>query len=71
MAGLSDEQIRKHAIGWAKPMEDYRITRKEVIGDDEVHLHLSAPPSPQGLRDGNVVVVLQRVGEEWKQAGDL
>lgn len=71
MAGLSEEQIRNHAIDWAGAMKDYRITGKDVISDHEVRLHLTAPPSPHGLRNGNVVVVLQRVGEEWKQAGDL
>ncbi len=71
MAGKSEEQIRQQAIAWADSLKGYKITGKETIGDDEVHLHLAAKPSPDGLRDGKVVVVMVKIGDEWKQAGDL
>ena len=71
MRGQSDEQIKQGMIAWGKAMGAFRITRKEVISGIEVHLHISAPPSQEGLHNGRVVVVLRKVGEAWKQDGDL
>ncbi|HTH45965.1 MAG TPA: sigma-70 family RNA polymerase sigma factor [Candidatus Limnocylindria bacterium] len=71
MAGKSEEQISRETTAWANTLRDYKITRSEVISDDEVHLHIEAKPSPDGLRNGKVIVVMQKIGDEWKQAGDL
>ncbi|HRI14468.1 MAG TPA: sigma-70 family RNA polymerase sigma factor [Verrucomicrobiota bacterium] len=70
MAGKSDEEIRREAIAWADAVAGYKITQKEVIADDEVHLHLRARPSANGLRNGNVIVTLKKIDDEWKQDGD-
>lgn len=70
MAGKSDDEIRRAAIAWAKAVAGYRITQKEVVADDEVHLHISAPPSPDGLRNGSVILIMQKIGNDWKQGGD-
>jgi hypothetical protein len=35
-----------------------------------VHLHIQAKPSPDGLRTGNVTVIMKKIGNEWKQAGE-
>src|SRR6266571_3789030 len=70
MAGKSEDEIRREAIAWANAHVGYKITQKEVIAGDEVHLHISAPPSAQGLRNGNVIVIMKKIGNEWKQAGD-
>jgi RNA polymerase sigma factor (sigma-70 family) len=70
MAGLSDEEISRLSITWANAVADYRITQKEVISEDEVHLHLSATPSNDGLRTGKVVLIMRRVGDAWLMAGD-
>ena len=70
MAGKSEDEIRREAIAWANAHGGYKITQKEVIAGDEVHLHISAPPSAQGLRNGNVIVIMKKIGNEWKQAGD-
>ena len=70
MAGKSEDEISREAIAWANAHVGYKITQKEVIAGDEVHLHISAPPSAQGLRNGNVIVIMKRIGNEWKQAGD-
>jgi RNA polymerase sigma factor (sigma-70 family) len=70
MAGKSDDEIRREAIAWANALIGYKITQKEVISGDEVHLHISAPPSAEGLRNGNVIVIMKKIGNEWKQAGD-
>jgi hypothetical protein len=71
MAGKSDEEISREAKAWANALKDYRITQKEVISDSEVHLHIHATPSAEGLHNGKVIVVMQRIGNEWKQEGDL
>jgi RNA polymerase sigma factor (sigma-70 family) len=71
MAGKSDAEIRAEAINWANAIAGYRIRRKEVVSADEVHLHITAPPSPDGLRNGSVVMVMKKIGGSWKQAGDL
>ncbi len=71
MAGKSDVEIRREAIAWANALTDYKITQKEAISEDEVHLHIHATPSAEGLHSGKVVVVMKKIGNEWKQAGDL
>ncbi|HVV72447.1 MAG TPA: sigma-70 family RNA polymerase sigma factor [Verrucomicrobiae bacterium] len=71
MAGKSDEEIRQIAMAWAKSLRDYRITQKEVISDAEVHLHIHATPSAEGLHSGKVIVVMRKIGNDWKQEGDL
>lgn len=70
MAGKSDDEIRREAIAWAGALESYAITQKEIVSDSEVHLHISAPPSAEGLRSGNVTVIMRKIGNQWKQAGD-
>jgi RNA polymerase sigma factor (sigma-70 family) len=71
MMGKSDEEIRSEAIAWAKALDGYKIAQKEVISADEVHLHIHAKPSAEGLRSGKTVVIMKKIGSEWKQAGDL
>jgi hypothetical protein len=70
MAGKPDEQVRREAIAWANALAGYQITEKEVVSADEVHLHIHAPPAAEGLRSGKVVVIMKKIGTEWKQAGD-
>ena len=70
MAGKSNDEIRRETIAWANAMAGLKITQKDVISADEVHLHLSAPPSADGLRRGTVTVIMKKIGDEWKQAGD-
>jgi len=71
MAGKSEDEIGRGAKAWAAALTDYQITEKEVISDSEVHVRIHATPSPDGLRTGEVVVIMQKVGNDWKQAGDL
>jgi len=71
MAGKSDDEIRREAIAWAKALIGYRITQKEVISADEVHLHIHATPSAEALHSGKVIVIMKKIGAEWKQAGDV
>lgn len=70
MAGKSDDAIRREAIAWAGALTGYQITQKEIVSDSEVHLHISAPPSAEGLRNGDVTVIMKKSGTEWKQDGD-
>jgi len=71
MAGKSDDEIRREAKSWADALKDYKITQKEVVSDSEVHLHIHATPSAEGLHSGRVIVVMQKIGNEWKQDRDL
>jgi RNA polymerase sigma factor (sigma-70 family) len=69
-AGKTDEQIRQKSIAFAKAMQGYKITRKQVISDDEVRIEVSAPPSPDALRDGTGAIIMKKIGNDWKNAGD-
>ena len=71
MAGKSEQEISQQAKAWANALLDYKITQKEVISDNEVHLHIHATPSAEGLHSGKVVIVMRKVGDTWKQEGDL
>ena len=71
MAGKSDDEVRRETVVWANALVGYKITQKEGISDDEVHLHIHATPSAEGLHSGKVIVIMKKVGNEWKQDGDL
>jgi RNA polymerase sigma factor (sigma-70 family) len=71
MEGKSQDDIKRDLKAWAKAMADYRITQKEVISSDEVHLHIHARPSAEALHSGKVVMVMRRIDNEWKRAGDV
>jgi len=71
VAGKSEDEIRRGVIAWANAMIDYKITQKEVLSDDEVHLHIHATPSADALHSGKAVIVMKRIGNEWKKAGDV
>jgi hypothetical protein len=71
VAGKSEDEIRRGLIGWAHAMRDYKITQKEAVSADEVHLHIHATPSVEALRSGKAVIVMKRIGNEWKKAGDV
>ncbi len=70
MAGKTDEEIKSGGMAWANAMIGYKITQKEVISDDEVHVHIHATPSADALHSGKAVLVLKKIGNEWKMAGD-
>ena len=63
--------ISQQAKAWANALMGYKITQKDVISDTEVHLHIHATPSAEGLHSGKVIVVMRKVGDTWKQEGDL
>ena len=70
MKGKSDEEIRQGLITWANAMNGYKITREDVISEDEVHVHIKAKPSPDALHNGQSIVVMRKIGDSWKQAGN-
>jgi len=70
MAGKSAEEMKRSGMAWANAMIGYKITQKEVISDDEVHVHIHATPSTDALRSGKAVLVLKKIGNEWKMAGN-
>jgi RNA polymerase sigma factor (sigma-70 family) len=71
MAGKSDDEINRDAKAWANALKDYKVTQKDVISDSEVHVHIHATPSVEGLRSGKVTIVMRKIGDQWKQEGDL
>jgi RNA polymerase sigma factor (sigma-70 family) len=71
MVGKSDDEISSGTKAWANALKDYTITQKEVVSESEVHLHIHATPSTEGLHSGHVIVVMKKVGSDWKQDGDL
>lgn len=71
MEGKSPEEIKGGLMAWASAMTDYRITQKEIISGDEVHVHIHATPSADALHSGKVVMVMKKIGNDWKRAGDV
>lgn len=69
LAGKSPDEIRRRALALAETTAGYTITERETVSDDEVHLHISAPPAEAGLRSGQTVVFMKRIGGEWKRSG--
>jgi RNA polymerase sigma factor (sigma-70 family) len=69
MAGISADEIRRKAIAWANAMAGYKITQKQIVSDDEIHLHVHAAPSPEGLTDGETILIMKKIGNEWKYDG--
>lgn len=70
MAGKTPDEIKRSGMAWANAMIGYKITQKDVISGDEVHVHIHAPPSTEALHSGKAVLILKRIGNEWKMAGD-
>jgi RNA polymerase sigma factor (sigma-70 family) len=70
MAGKSDDEIRAGLKSWAGGMADYKITQTDVIDDDEVYVHIHATPSAEALHSGKAVIIMKKIGNEWKRAGD-
>jgi hypothetical protein len=52
-------------------MAGYRITEKEVVSGDEVHVHIHATPSADALHSGKAIIRMKKIGNEWKWAGDV
>jgi hypothetical protein len=71
MEGKSPEEISHGLMAWANAMAGYRITQKEVISVDEVHLHIHATPSAEALHSGKAVIRMKKIGNEWKWAGEV
>jgi RNA polymerase sigma factor (sigma-70 family) len=71
MAGKSDDELRHGIAIWAKAMIGYQITQRDVISPDEVHLHIHATPSAEALHSGKAVIVMRKIGNEWKEAGNI
>lgn len=71
MAGKPEAEVRRGVMAWANAMKGYKITGRDVISENEIHLHIHAPPSVDALRTGKAVIVMRKVGNEWKKAGDV
>lgn len=71
LAGKTPDEIRHRAIALADATIGYTITQREVLSDDEVHLHISAQPSKAGMPSGQTVVLMKRIDGEWKRSGTM
>lgn len=71
MSGKSEDEIKHGLIAWSNAMNGYKITQKDVIADDEVHLHIHATPSVDALHSGKSVIIMKKIGTDWKQAGQV
>jgi len=71
MSGKSADEIRQSGLAWANGMIGYKITQKEVISADEVHVHIHATPSPEALHSGKAVLLMRKIGNEWKMVGNV
>lgn len=71
IAGKPADEVKRGIASWANAMADYKITQTEVISDDEVHLHIHATPSAEALHSGKAVLVVKKIGNEWKQSGSV
>jgi RNA polymerase sigma factor (sigma-70 family) len=69
--GKSENEIKRDLVSWANALSDYKITKKEVMSDNEVFLHITATASTNALRNGKVILVMKKIGGEWKQAGEI
>ncbi|PYJ80765.1 MAG: hypothetical protein DME22_23270 [Verrucomicrobia bacterium] len=67
--GKSKDELRRLMVQEAGNRANYEITKKEIISDDEVRLHLRVQPYPGHPNVGNDVQVMQKIGDEWKYAG--
>ena len=67
--GKSEDELRRLMVQEARNRANYEITRKEIISNDEVRLHLRVQPYPGHPNVGNDVQVMQKIGDEWKYAG--
>jgi hypothetical protein len=70
MTGKSEAEIRQACVAWANSMAGYRVTQKEIISEDEVHLHIHATPSVDGLHTGHTILIMKKLGSTWKFAGN-
>jgi RNA polymerase sigma factor (sigma-70 family) len=69
-AGKSDEEVRRRSLAFAKAMIGYKITRKEIISDDEVRVEVTAPASEDALKTGTSAIIMKKIGNDWKNAGE-
>jgi RNA polymerase sigma factor (sigma-70 family) len=71
LAGMPKDEIKRKSLALARALAGYTITQKEVISEDEIHVHVSATPSDDGLRSGKTITILKKIGNEWKRAGEI
>ncbi len=69
LQGKSEAEIKRGFVDWANSMVGFQLTKKEVVSDEDVYLHLLVQPYPGHPRVGNDVQAMHRIGKEWKFAG--
>ena len=64
----SEEEARRAYMA-SRSVLDMQVTQEEIVSDDEVHLHLHSPSRPDKFPD--TILVLKKIGDEWKGAGQI
>jgi hypothetical protein len=68
-SGKSEEEARREYMASRKDLE-LQITQKEIVSDDEVHLHVHLASLSHKVPD-TLILVLKNIGGEWKGAGEI
>ena len=71
VGGRSAAELGRKGQALARAMTEYRIVEREEISAEEVRLHISAPPSQDGLHSGRNTTIFRKLNGEWKRAGDI
>ena len=72
MAGKSEEEVKSGAMATASQFSKYKINKKEVLSETEVHLHVEALAGDGTQKgDGKPIMIMKKIGNHWKYAGDL
>jgi hypothetical protein len=67
--GTSEVEVRRQMMTVGKSLMGTQITQKEVISDDEVHLHLHNEPPIKNYPD--TILIFKKMGGGWKAAGQI
>jgi hypothetical protein len=64
--GRTDRALKAATASETRLYSNVRFGAKEVVSEDEVHVHLQLPaPQPE------IVLLMKRIGGKWKVAGEL
>lgn len=66
--GKSEAEARREYMASRRDLE-IQITQKEIVSDDEVHLHIHSASHSDKVPD--TILILKKIGREWKGAGEI
>lgn len=73
IAGKSKEALNREASGIYKAFSKYKIEKKTVISETEVHLHMKALGDASEAQPGDInpKMRFKKIGQQWKFDGDV